>query len=119
MAVLDKISTYHKPFLFCHHSIPHYYVASLSCSPLYAADDIHAPTKDAGKVSVNTVHAVASKSKWMVARGRGGGGQIIYLFNFCHFPLICRKGGIIVNLSSVSDVMPLPFLVTYAATKVR
>ena len=30
----------------------------------------------------------------------------------------CRGGGVIVNLSSISDVMVLPFLTTYSATKV-
>ena len=30
----------------------------------------------------------------------------------------CRGGGVIVNLSSISEVMVLPFLTTYSATKV-
>ena len=44
----------------------------------------------------------------------------VMLFGFFFFSWsIYRGGGVIVNLSSISDVMILPFLITYAATKVH
>lgn len=43
----------------------------------------------------------------------------VMLFGFFFSWSIYRGGGVIVNLSSISDVMIVPFLITYAATKVH